>query len=87
MWFSGEWQEIYAKMYQNGRKSMKTSELEDQYTIIFGLALWPQETRDSFFQKELVFTKSVRSKMSKNVKIGANLVRDGDDGLRFGLYG
>ena len=41
----------------------------------------------SIFSKKLVFTKSVRSKMSKNVKIDMKWVQDGDDGLRFGLYG
>ena len=41
----------------------------------------------SIFSKKLVFAKSVRSEMSKNVKIGTKWVQDGDDGLRFGLYG
>ena len=39
------------------------------------------------FSKNMVFAKSVRSKMSKNIKIGTKWVQDGDDGLRFGLYG
>ena len=67
---------------------MKTSELEAQYAIIFGLALWAEEPPEVHFcQKELLFTKSVRSKMSTTVKIDMKWVQDGDDGLRFGLYG
>ena len=41
----------------------------------------------SIFSKKLVFTKSVRSKISKKSKIDMKWVQDGDDGLRFGLYG
>ena len=36
-------------MYQNGQNLVKTSELEDQYAIIFGLALWPQEPHEIIF--------------------------------------
>ena len=74
-------------MHQNRQNSVKTSELEDQYAIIFGLALWAEEPREIHFSKKLVFAKSVRSKISKNVKIGMKWVQDGDDGLRFGLFG
>ena len=35
-----------AKMYQNAQTAMKTSYLEDQCAIIFGLALWPQEPHE-----------------------------------------
>ena len=41
----------------------------------------------SIFSKKLVFAKSVRSKMSQIVNIDMKWVQDGDDGLRFGLYG
>ena len=64
---------------------MKTFELEDQYAIILGLALWPQEPHEIDFFKKSVFAKSVRSKMSKKIKIGTKWVQDGDGGLRFGL--
>ena len=75
-------------MHQNRQKSVKTSKLEDQYAIIFSLALWAEEPPEvDFFKKKLVFAKSVRSKMSKIVKLGTKWVQDGDDGLRFGLYG
>ena len=76
-------------MHQNRQNSVKTSKLEDQYAVIFGLALLPQEPHEVHFfkKKKLVFAKSVRSKMSKNVKIGMKWVQDRDDGLRFGLYG
>ena len=47
----------------------------------------PRSHERSFFSKKLVFAKSDRSKMSKNVKIDMKWVQDGDDGLRFGLYG
>ena len=33
-------------MHQDCQMTVKTSELEDQYAIIFGLALWPQETHE-----------------------------------------
>ena len=47
---------------------MKTPELEDQYAIIFGLALWPQEPQEMHsFEKEFVFTKSGRQKITTNV--------------------
>ena len=86
--FLEKWQGFDVKMYQNRQNSVKTFGLEDQYAIIFSLALWPQEPHEIvFFSKKLVFAKSVRSKMSKNVKIGTKWVQDGDGGLRFGLYG
>ena len=55
---------------------MKTSELEAQYAIIFGLALCPQEPPQVHFFKKSWFSRSVRSKVSKIVKIeksGTNL--------------
>ena len=74
-------------MHQNRQTPVKTFELEDRYAIIFGLALWAEEPPEVDFLKKLVFAKSGREKMSKNVKIGTKWVQDGDDGLRFGLYG
>ena len=44
-------------MHQNRQNSVKTSELEDQYAIIFGLALWPQEPREIHFFKKTGFRK------------------------------
>ena len=44
-------------MYQNGQISMKTFELEDQYAIIFSLALWPQEPHEIHFFKKTGFHK------------------------------
>ena len=75
-------------MHQNRQQSVKTSELEDQDAIIFSLALWAEEPPEvDFFSKKLVFAKSGRSNISKIVKIGTKRVQDGDDGLRFGLFG
>ena len=56
-------------MHQNCQISVKTSELEDQYAIILGLALWAEEPPEVYEKKELVLTKSVRSKMSKISKL------------------
>ena len=48
-------------MHQIAQISVKTSELEDSYTIIFGLALWPEEPYEiDFYEKSLDFTKRVR---------------------------
>ena len=44
-------------MHQNRKKSMKTSELEDQYAIIFSLALWPEEPHEIHFFKKTGFHK------------------------------
>ena len=33
-------------MYQNRKKSVTTSELEDQYAIIFSSAPWPEEPQE-----------------------------------------
>ena len=81
-----DFQEFDVKMHQNRQKSVKTSELEDQYAIIFSLARWAEEPHEIHFFKKLVFAKSVRLKMSKNVQNGTKWVQDGDGGLRFGLY-
>ena len=86
--FLEKWQGFNVKMHQDRHISMKTFELEDQYAIIFGLALWPHEPHEiHFFKKKFFSAKSVPSKISKNVKIDMKWVQDGDDGLRFGLYG
>ena len=74
-------------MHQNAQNPMKTFELEAQYAIIFGLALWAEEPHEIHFFKKTFFAKSVRLEMSKIVEIGTQWVQDGDDGLRFGLYG
>ena len=49
---------------------MKAFELEDQYAIIFGLALWPQEPHEiDFYQQSLVFIKRVRQKRTHKYQI------------------
>ena len=54
-------------MHRNRQKSVKTSELEDQYAVIFSLAVWPEEPHEvHFFQKELVSTKLVVRKIAQN---------------------
>ena len=45
------------KMHQHRQISVKTSELEDQYAIIFSLALWPQEPHEIMFFKKTGFRK------------------------------
>ena len=45
------------KMHQNCENPLKTFELEDQYAIIFGLALWPQEPHEINFFKKTGFHK------------------------------
>ena len=40
------------KIDQNCQKSVKTSELEDPYAVIFSLAVWPEEPQEiDFFKK------------------------------------
>ena len=48
-------------MHQNCQNTVKTSELEDQYAIMFALALWPEEPYEiNFYEQSLVVTKRVR---------------------------
>ena len=49
--------EVDVKMHQNRQISVKASELEDQYAIIFSLALWPQEPHEIHFFKKTGFHK------------------------------
>ena len=42
------------KVIQNCEISLKTFELEDQYAIILGLALWRQEPQEIDFQPEFI---------------------------------
>ena len=74
-------------MHQCRQVSVKTFELEDQYAIIFSLALWPEEPPEMHFFKKTGFRKKCSFENAKNVKIGTEWVQDGDGGLRFGLYG
>ena len=53
--FLEKWQGFDVNMYKNRKKSVKTSELEDQYAIIFGLSLWPQEPHEIHFFKKTGF--------------------------------
>ena len=58
-------QGIAVKMHQNRQKTVKTSELEDQYAIIFSLAPWSEEPREIDFSRRVGFHKNSRPKMSK----------------------
>ena len=53
--FLEKWQGFDVKMHQNRQISVKTFELEDQYAIIFSLALWPQEPHEIHFFKKTGF--------------------------------
>ena len=64
--FLEKWQGFDVKMHQNCQKSVKTSELEDRYAVIFSLALWPEEPREIDFFKKSWFSKKMSSKISKN---------------------
>ena len=47
-----KWQGIDVTMHEIRQKTVKAFELEDQYAVISGLALWPEEPREiNFFQK------------------------------------
>ena len=45
------------KMHQNRQKTVKTSELEDRYAIVFSLAPWSEEPREIDFFKKSWFTQ------------------------------
>ena len=64
--FSEKWQGIHVKMHQNHQKSVKTSELEDQYAVIFSLALWSEEPREIDFFKKSWFSQKYLSKKCQN---------------------
>ena len=50
--FLEKWQGFDVKMNQNCQKTVKTSELEDQYAVISSLAVWPEEPQEiDFFKK------------------------------------
>ena len=51
MFFLEKWQGFDVKMHQNGQKSVQTSKLEDQYAVIFSLAVWPEEPQEIDFFK------------------------------------
>ena len=55
--FWQKWQGIDVKMHQNRQKSVKTSELEDQYAVIFSLAPWSEEPREIDFFKKSWFSQ------------------------------
>ena len=54
-------QEFDVTMHRHGQKSIKTSELEDQYAVIFSLALWPEEPREIDFFKKSWFSQKQQS--------------------------
>ena len=55
--FLEKWQGFDVKIHQNAQNPVKTFELEDQYAIIFSLALWPQEPHEIHFFKKTGFHK------------------------------
>ena len=64
--FLEKWQGFDVKMHQNCQTSVKTSELEDRYAVIFSLALWPEEPREiNFFSKRVGFQKNVVENVKK----------------------
>ena len=50
-----KWQGFGEPMHQNGQNRVKTSELEDQYAVIFSLSLWSEEPREIDFFKRVGF--------------------------------
>ena len=70
-------------MHQNRQKSVKTSELEDRYAVIFSLALWPEEPREIDFFKKSWFSKIMSS---RNVKKYPKWSWNGSPWLRLGWY-
>ena len=73
-------------MNQNRQKKVKTFELEDQYAIVFGLALWPQEPHEiHFFKKNWFSLKVFVQKCKKMLKLGRNGARMEMTGLEL-LY-
>ena len=60
-------QEFDIKMRQNCQKSVKTSELEDQYAIIFSLAPWSEEPREIDFFKKIWCSQKLSSKEVKKL--------------------
>ena len=61
--------ELDVNMHPQCNSRMNTSELKDQYVIIFVSALWPQETHETASKEELDFTESVRPKKNENVQV------------------
>ena len=71
-------------MHQNCQKPTKPSELEDQYVIIFGLALWPEEPHEVHFFKNMCFLqKRSSNKFQKIVRIELKWVPVAPFGLIF----
>ena len=64
--FLEKWQGFDIKMHQNGQQSVKTSELEDRYAVIFSLALWSEEPREMDFFKKSWFSQTRSSENDKN---------------------
>ena len=81
--FSEKLQGFDVKMHQNRQKSVKTSGLEDQYAIIFSLALWPQEPHEIHFVSKNWFSLKVFvrkcKKMSKLGRNGSRMEMPGSD--------
>ena len=70
-------------MHQNRQKSVKTSELEDRYAVIFSLALWPEKPREIDFFKKSWFSKKLSS---KNYKKSSKWSWNGSPWLCLGWY-
>ena len=58
-------QRVDVKMHQNCQTSVKTFELEEQYAIIFSLALWPEEPHEVPFFKKSWFLQKLSSRNYK----------------------
>ena len=65
-------------MHQHYQKSIKTSELEDQYAIVFSLALWPEEPHEvMFFKNNLLSQKLSSTKLLEIIEIELKRVPSG----------
>ena len=60
-------------MHKHCQNPMKTSELEDQYAVIFSLAVWPEEPREiDFFKKSWFSQNMFVRKCQKSSKLSWN---------------
>ena len=55
--FLEKWRGFDVKMHQIHQKTVQTSELEDQYAVIFSLSLWSEEPREIDFFKKSWFSQ------------------------------
>ena len=68
---------IRVNMHQHSQQIVKTIELEDQYAVIRGFELWPEEPREiDFFRKSWFSQNMFVRKCQKNIKIELKWVQD-----------